>query len=192
MPTVEIRKSRPTETQASVFDEIAELTEQIRQRAFELFEGRGRADGLDIDDWLNAEKELVCCPESEMVDKNENFDIVMAMPGFQPDEIKVTALPDELIVKADSSLEHEENQSGTQVSEFGQRTVLRRFQFPQAVDVDRITARLDKRRLHLVVPKLRAAHSEAENKAPEPQAAGSSAASTATTSSRKTATASRG
>jgi len=34
------------------------LQEQIRIRAFELYELRGREDGHDLDDWLQAESEL--------------------------------------------------------------------------------------------------------------------------------------
>jgi len=33
--------------------------EGIRQRAFELYEARGRESGRELDDWLAAERELV-------------------------------------------------------------------------------------------------------------------------------------
>ena len=36
----------------------SELQEQIRTRAFQLYEQRGRNDGGDLDDWLQAESEL--------------------------------------------------------------------------------------------------------------------------------------
>ena len=32
--------------------------EQIQVRAYEIYIQRGRTDGLDLDDWLQAEKEL--------------------------------------------------------------------------------------------------------------------------------------
>ena len=32
--------------------------EQIRERAYEVYVQRGRTDGFDIEDWLQAEKEL--------------------------------------------------------------------------------------------------------------------------------------
>jgi hypothetical protein len=35
-----------------------ELQDQIRARAFQLYEQRGRNDGHDVDDWLQAEAEL--------------------------------------------------------------------------------------------------------------------------------------
>jgi hypothetical protein len=34
------------------------LEEQIRRRAYELYEERGREDGRDLDDWLRAEAEI--------------------------------------------------------------------------------------------------------------------------------------
>jgi hypothetical protein len=36
-----------------------EQLEEIRQRAYELYEARGREEGHDIDDWLQAEDEVV-------------------------------------------------------------------------------------------------------------------------------------
>jgi hypothetical protein len=35
-----------------------ELEEQIRQRAYSFYEQRGRREGHDLDDWLQAETEL--------------------------------------------------------------------------------------------------------------------------------------
>jgi Protein of unknown function (DUF2934) len=34
------------------------LEEQIRRRAYELYEARGREDGHDLEDWLQAEAEI--------------------------------------------------------------------------------------------------------------------------------------
>jgi len=35
-----------------------ELEDQIRQRAYELYEERGRQDGHELDDWLRAKEEI--------------------------------------------------------------------------------------------------------------------------------------
>ncbi len=35
-----------------------ELEYQIRQRAYELYEARGREDGHELEDWLRAEEEI--------------------------------------------------------------------------------------------------------------------------------------
>ena len=46
-------------TQTKTQNEITpELEQAIRLRAYELFEQRGREDGHDLDDWLQAHTEL--------------------------------------------------------------------------------------------------------------------------------------
>ena len=38
--------------------EVPNIEMQIRQRAYELFESRGREEGHEIEDWLRAEEEI--------------------------------------------------------------------------------------------------------------------------------------
>ena len=48
------RKARSTKpTQAT------DIEERIRRRAYELYEERGKVDGFALDDWLQAERELL-------------------------------------------------------------------------------------------------------------------------------------
>lgn len=46
--------------QASRFGRATEenIEEEIRHRAYELYEARGRGDGHDVEDWLRAEAEM--------------------------------------------------------------------------------------------------------------------------------------
>ena len=50
----EVTKKQPT----SVTSDQQELEHQIRRRAQELYEARGREDGHELDDWLRAEAEI--------------------------------------------------------------------------------------------------------------------------------------
>jgi hypothetical protein len=50
----EVTKKQPT----SVTSDQQELEDQIRLRALELYEARGREDGHELDDWLRAEAEI--------------------------------------------------------------------------------------------------------------------------------------
>jgi len=43
---------------ATVTEDPHGLKSQIRQRAFELYQERGREDGHELDDWLLAEEEI--------------------------------------------------------------------------------------------------------------------------------------
>lgn len=50
----------PTTKNVSRFGRTAEESsgEEIRRRAYELYEARGRGDGHDLEDWLQAEAEI--------------------------------------------------------------------------------------------------------------------------------------
>ena len=39
-------------------ESASELQEQVRHRAYELYEQRGREDGHELDDWLQAESQV--------------------------------------------------------------------------------------------------------------------------------------
>ena len=42
-----------------------DMTDQVRARAYELYELRGREDGHDLDDWLLAELQVIQKPQAE-------------------------------------------------------------------------------------------------------------------------------
>ena len=48
----------PKKSPATVTSEPQELEHQIRLRAQELYEARGRQDGHELDAWLRAEEEI--------------------------------------------------------------------------------------------------------------------------------------
>jgi hypothetical protein len=50
--------ARQTSTTVAVMKSASELQEQIRRRAYELYEQRGSNDGHEVSDWLQAESEL--------------------------------------------------------------------------------------------------------------------------------------
>jgi hypothetical protein len=52
--STDLTKKPPT----AVTSDPQELENQIRQRAYELYEARGREDGHEIDDWLRSEEKI--------------------------------------------------------------------------------------------------------------------------------------
>jgi DUF2934 family protein len=53
-----MNENPPKKSPATVTSEPQELEHQIRLRAQELYEARGREDGHELDDWLRAEEEI--------------------------------------------------------------------------------------------------------------------------------------
>ena len=47
-----------TKKQTTAFATNPNHDEEIRRRAYELYEARGREDGHDLEDWLLAEEEI--------------------------------------------------------------------------------------------------------------------------------------
>jgi len=142
---------------ASIFEEVKALAERIRDRAFEIFEGRGGGHGFDKEDWFNAERDLICASDSDLVEQGGQFEVRMNAPGFEPGEVQVTALPDALIVRASSTHTHEKNEGNVRFCEFGQKTLLRRFDLPEPINLDKVTADLSKGVLHLTAAKAKQA-----------------------------------
>jgi len=57
MKSSQVVPSVPTKTDLQKMDGGGELQDQIRARAYQLYEQRGRDDGHSLDDWLQAEAE---------------------------------------------------------------------------------------------------------------------------------------
>jgi HSP20 family molecular chaperone IbpA len=152
---VRIEKIDEKRSVPSIIDEVKVLSEQIRERAFETFERRGGGDGSALQDWLDAERQLFRIPESELLDRDGKFEARVSAPGFDPGEVKVIAMPDALIVKASSIHKHDLSEGGVQFCEFDQKTLFRRLDLPEPINVDKVTANLDKGVLQLTALKSR-------------------------------------
>lgn len=129
---------------SSIVDEVKTLSERIRRRAFEIFERRGGVEGSAMDEWLSAERDLFRIPESELVERDGKFEARVSAPGFDPDDVHVTALPDALIVKGSSTHRYDKNEGDVRFCEFDQKTLFRRFDLPEPINVDKVTANLER------------------------------------------------
>ena len=79
-----------------IFETIEKRLDEVRRRAFELFEKRGYQLGHEIDDWLKAEHEVFGWPAAELAEKDGKYEAQITLPGFEPKEVQVTATPSEV------------------------------------------------------------------------------------------------
>lgn len=157
MSRVEVQKiPEANDRNLPVFEEFDRIADQIRMQAYNLFAHRG-GDGHALDDWLTAEREL-CWPAAELAESESQYLLKVALAGFASKEIEVTATPREIMIKA----AHKHQRSGgdgeadLKWSEFQSNDVMRRFELPADVDVDRISASLDNGLLEITAPKAKA------------------------------------
>lgn len=82
----------------SLFDRAKEIYESIARRAYELFEGRGRQDGFDLEDWLSAERESLLPVSTITTEYDDHLAVRAEVPGFTEKEIQVSLEPRRLII----------------------------------------------------------------------------------------------
>jgi len=137
----------------TLWERINAITDQIRQRAFSLFERRGGAVGTDLNDWLEAEREVVWSPASELIENDREYRARVALPGFEAKDLELTAIPHALIVQAESSHKHDGGEGDVCFCEFSEKKLFRRLDLVSEIDVDRVAASLDKGILEVTAQK---------------------------------------
>lgn len=139
----------------TLLEEFENLFNQVRERAYSLFQQRGGRGGEcgDLDDWLRAERELLWTPPADVIDKDDQFRIHVAAPGFDAGEIEVTVLPETIVVRAESKQREEKQEGELLVSEFSSRKLYRRFDLPAPIDPEKTVAELTKGVLRITAQK---------------------------------------
>jgi HSP20 family protein len=154
MPGLYIEKVRDAERQRTpVFETLDRMLRDTRQRAFELFQQRGGATGSDLEDWLRAERELLWYPPAELVEDETQFRLQLAVPGIEPGSLRITALPQSIIVRAEGTHQHDKREGKLHFCEFSERRLLRRFDLGTPIDIDRVSANLNNGVLEIAVTK---------------------------------------
>lgn len=68
-------------------ERLDHVTEQIAKRAFRLFEERDRKNGNDLNDWFQAEAELLTPVPVKLIDAHNELCIKAEVTGFTADEL---------------------------------------------------------------------------------------------------------
>ena len=86
---------------ATMRQEMEALHHQIARRAYEIYLDRGALAGRDRDDWLTAEQELVWKPAIEILEKNSELMIQVAVAGIEPSDFTVRLTEEHLLIKSE-------------------------------------------------------------------------------------------
>jgi HSP20 family protein len=144
MATVPVKKTE------SIFDQLNDLQNRITERAFEIFDGNGHTFGRDLENWLQAERELVWKPSIELEEKDNEFRLQIAAPGVDPKDIDIEATPEYVLVKAECHHEHKEEQGKVHICEFTSGNLFRSVRFPKEIDPDHVKAEFKNGMLTLI------------------------------------------
>lgn len=138
----------------TLFDEMEKMFNALACRAYEIFDGNGRTFGRDLDNWLQAERELLHPVALNINETEEAITVKAEVPGFTEKEIEVSVEQGRLVITGQKESSKEEKKGKTICSESRSDRILRVVDLPAEVEADKVNATLKNGVLELVLPKV--------------------------------------
>jgi HSP20 family molecular chaperone IbpA len=139
----------------------------IAQRAYELFERRGRLPGHQMEDWAQAESELLypCC--INLKESSEAIVLRADLPGsFTPEQLRVSIEPRQVMIDGEREISvicgHADKTRTTHTETRIQR-IFRVYELPTDADASRATAALLGSTAEIRLPKIFTASASASS-----------------------------
>jgi HSP20 family molecular chaperone IbpA len=131
------------------------IHDMIAVRAHELFERRGCLPGHDVDDWIQAERQLTYLCRYEMDESKEAIILRVMLPGsFTAEQLKISIEPRRLIVSGEKDVEFSRSHREGTLTERKPRHIFRVRDLPFDVDPSTTTATLKNELLEIFMPKV--------------------------------------
>jgi HSP20 family molecular chaperone IbpA len=137
----------------SLFDELTEIERQLSRGAFQLFENRRWMVGHDLDDWLEAERELLWRPCAELTETDDALRACVALAGLTAKDVEVLAEPNRLTVRANTKHEHRKEEGKLQFCEFHKGSLYRSIALPSVVVPEKAKVEMKDGMLTVTLPK---------------------------------------
>lgn len=148
---VNVNGANATAPVPGVFRDIETALDQIRDRAYSLWERYGNPIGTGIENWLQAERELFEIPDFELCGKDTAYILEVAVPGYTPDQLIVTV--DDGWIALQGKSEQRMEKKG-EVEAVARKEMFRRIELPSGIDLDKVEAVLENGKLRVTMPKI--------------------------------------
>jgi HSP20 family protein len=134
---------------------MKETFDAVARRAFEIFERNGRGLGHDLEDWFQAERELLHPVYLDISETDSALTVELEVPGFTEKDIEVSVEPRRLTVTGKRESREEKRKGKTVYSEQRSNEILRTVDLPCEVDLAHraIKATYDQGVLTITLPK---------------------------------------
>jgi HSP20 family molecular chaperone IbpA len=153
VPAISVRKLRELDDVTErLLQEVEDLKVSISVRAYDLYHFRGALDGSDVDDWLQAEREMSWVPQEQIEETDRAFHVVISVSYLPEEIIEVTLLPEMIILRGAS--EPDNGQRAAEPCESTRRILLRRIAFPSQVHTESAVVHLEADLLRVSAAKL--------------------------------------
>ena len=126
----------------------------IAQRAFEIFESRGRVHGNDRADWFLAESKLLTPVKFHLSESGKQLTARAEVPGFHRQEIKVSLEPRRLSISGKTEPLEKHRAEKHPHSHRHAQLMFHVIDLPCEVDPSKAKATFNDGRLEVVMPKV--------------------------------------
>lgn len=147
------KKTVPDDRTLAALAEVERAIEETRRSAFKLFRERRVLDGGTLNDWLTSEPED-CWPATKWVERAGEYELRIALPGFDPSTIVLTGKPHQLTIETRDKV-NEQKPPGARAVEptLCSRRLRRHVGLPVDFRADNVRATLHDGVLTIVAPK---------------------------------------
>jgi HSP20 family protein len=142
----------------SIFDQIQDTFNALSRRAYEIFESNGQSFGRDLEDWFQAERELLHPVHVSIEESDDSFAVKADVPGFTERELEINLEPHRLTITGKREAKKEEKKGKTVYAEGCSDQILRIVDLPADIETDKVTATLKNGVLDFTLPKVAKAH----------------------------------
>lgn len=132
---------------------VRDIYHAISHRAHHLFERRGHTHGRDLDDWLQAESELLQPITVEVTDGDDAVTVRAWVPSFHASQLEVWVEPSRLVITGRSEEKTDHKFAASLYSEEEYREAYSSLALPYEIDTTKATAVLDSGVLDVTLPK---------------------------------------
>ena len=154
MPQIKIESVKDGDPKSQpILAQMERRMEDVRRRAFELFELRGCEYGQEVEDWLKAEREVLGWPPLETKENEREFEFQVPLDDFQVSQVTVLVTPSEIVVHAKTEAEKQAEEANARAAAFTGTEIYRRIELPRPIETDRTTATFDKGTLRITAAK---------------------------------------
>jgi len=137
----------------NLFEQFNRIYDSIARRAFEIFEGNGRVFGRDLENWLQAESELLHPVKINMTETDGGLTVQAEVPGFTNKDLQIRMEPRRLTISGKRETSEKHKKGKTIYEEHRSNEILRVVNLPAAVDTENVTATLKNGVLELQISK---------------------------------------
>ena len=142
----------------SIFDQVQDTFNTLSRRAYEIFESNGHAFGRDLENWFQAERELLHPVHINIEESDNSITVTAEVPGFSEKDLEINVEPHRLTITGKREAKKEEKKDKAVYSETCSDQMLRIVDLPVEVETDKVTATLKNGVLKFTMPKVAKAH----------------------------------